>query len=75
MRIEFNNGLSPEIFAELEDYFTSVEFRQSQSYFKEVVVNSDDYIRLHFENWLEEQMITNWYTLSYDKNKNRFYLT
>ena len=75
MKIEFDNGLFQEEFAKLEENFSSVEFIEWQLDFKEVVVDSDDYIRLHFENLLEEQIITNWYTLSYDKNKNRFYLT
>ena len=75
MKIEFDNGLFQEDFTKLEDNFSSVEFIEWQLDFKEVVVDSNDYIRLHFENWLEEQMITNWYIFSYNKNKNRFYLT
>lgn len=75
MKIEFDNGLFPEDFVKLEDNFSSVEFIEWQLDFKEVVVDSEDYIWDNLLKWLEEQIITNWYTFSYNKNKDRFYLT
>lgn len=75
MKIEFDNRLFPENFTKLEDNFSSVEFIESKLDFKEVVIDSEDYIWDNFLKWLEEQIITNWYVFSYNKNKDRFYLT